>query len=156
MRLVHFTTDTSNAIVYSNSSYSNVGRVENQGVELTYSADVRSMRVKLSAVSQDPRNAQTGVRLARRAKEYGSLDLSSRTGGLEFGGRVFYSGDRLDGGQTLGRYTAVNLYSSLQIAPEWLLRLRLENAFDERYQLVYGYNTPSRGVFLTLQHQPKN
>lgn len=156
MRLVHFTTDTSNAIVYSNSSYSNVGRVENQGVELTYSADYRSMRVKLSAVSQDPRNAQTGVRLARRAKEYGSLDLSSRQGGLEFGGRVFYSGDRVDGGQTLGRYTAVNLYSSLQIAPEWLLRLRLENAFDERYQLVYGYNTPSRGVFLTLQHQPKN
>lgn len=156
LRLVRFHTETTNAIVYATSSYSNVGRVNNEGYELTYAASYQRLRLKLAAVSQDPRNAETGARLARRAKEYGSADVSSQFGRMELGARLIVSGDRPDFGQSLSGYTLFNLYSSLRLAKDWVARLKVENAFDERYQLVYGYNTPPRGVFLSLSYQPLN
>jgi outer membrane cobalamin receptor len=33
--------------------------------------------------------------------------------------------------------------------------VKLENAFDRQYQLASGYNTPGRGIYATLQYQPK-
>lgn len=156
LRVVRFHTETTNAIVYATSSYSNVGRVNNEGYELTYSANYKHLRLKLAAVSQDPRNAETGARLARRAKDYGSADLSTQLGRLELGGRLLVSGDRPDSGQTLSGYTLLHLYASARLTNDWVARLKVENAFDEHYQLVYGYNTPPRGVFLSLNYQPLN
>jgi len=156
LRLVHFESNTHNAIVYANSTYINVGRVENRGLELNYGAQLGEFRVKLSAVSQDPRNAQTGARLARRAKEYGSLDLSSARGRYELGGRLIVSGDRMDGTVRLEPYSVLNLYVGLRLDPQWQIRVRLENALDRDYQLVYGYNTPPRGIFATLRYSPAN
>jgi len=154
LRLVRFSTDTRNAITYTNNTYINIGAVENSGVELNYIAKIKPMMVKFSAVSQDPRNAQTGARLSRRAKEYGSIDLSSAYGSHEFGGRLIISGDRIDGTNHLDPYTVLNLYFSKTLTREWKARFRIENAFDRDYQLVYGYNTPSRGIFAVLQYSP--
>ena len=159
MRLVRFDTTTSNAIIYSssNNSYSNVGRVENTGFEATFSASLQGgVAIKISAVSQDPRDAATGARLSRRAKNYGSVDVSTPVLGYELGVKSLWSGDRLDGSNTLGSYVVTNLYASRSLNSEWKARLKVENAFNEDYQLAYGYNTPPRGVFLSLQYQPKN
>jgi vitamin B12 transporter len=52
-------------------------------------------------------------------------------------------------------YSAVAFYASRKIDNEWTARVKLENAFDREYQLAYGYNTPGRGIYASLQYQPK-
>lgn len=155
-RLVRFDTRTRNAIVYVSNTYSNVGRVENDGMELTYSGALGSTRIRLSAVTQDPRNAVTGQRLARRAQRYGAIEVVQPWAGSEFSARVLASGNRIDAGQELPAYNVVNLGVSRMIRPGWTARLRVENAFNAEYQLVAGYRTPPRGVFLALDYQPRN
>jgi len=67
VRLVRFNTSTDNAIVYANSTHSNVPKVQNTGYELTSNIVLNKYRLRLSAVSQDPKDVQTGLQLARRA-----------------------------------------------------------------------------------------
>ena len=52
-------------------------------------------------------------------------------------------------------YALWSFYASRKIDNEWTARVKLDNAFDRQYQLAYGYNTPGRGIYATLQYQPK-
>jgi vitamin B12 transporter len=56
---------------------------------------------------------------------------------------------------TNSSFIVVNLTASRKLTQEWTGRVKVENAFDEIYQLSHGFNTPPRGVFVTLQYQPK-
>jgi vitamin B12 transporter len=162
-KLVYFETSTSDAIVYKNSSYVNVGEVKNKGWEATLRANWRGHSVKASLVAQDPWNVSDNTALTRRARQYGSLDVSRPFGAYEVGGRVYASGARSDMNYspwpyepvTLSGYTLWSFYASRKIDNEWTARVKLENAFDRQYQLAYGYNTPGRGVYASLQYQPK-
>jgi vitamin B12 transporter len=55
----------------------------------------------------------------------------------------------------LAGYTTWALYAGRKIDKDWTARVKLENAFNRQYELAGGYNTPGRGVFVTLQYQPK-
>lgn len=163
-RLVYFVTSTSNAISYTGSNtcasncYENIGRVENQGVELTSKASVFGYVIKVMAVSQDPWDVSSGVQLQRRAKEYGSIDISKPIRDYDLGVKLYAASERKDTtviNTTLPGYSIWSFYASKKIDQNWIARIRLENAFDRDYQLAYGYNTPSRGLFATLQYQPK-
>jgi vitamin B12 transporter len=156
----HFHTKTKNAISYvdgcMSNCYENIDQFENEGVDLSLVGDAAGWFYKFSAVSQNPKNATTGDRLDKRAKEYAAADLSKRVSGIDWGAKITWSGNRTDvGDKTLQPYTLVDLTASKKLSPEWTGRVKLENAFDEDYQLAYGYNTPPRGVFVTLQYQPK-
>jgi outer membrane cobalamin receptor len=61
----------------------------------------------------------------------------------------------MDGTKTLGSYTVVNFSAAKTLTTDWTGRLKVENAFNEKYQLVNGYDAVPRGVFFTLQYQPK-
>ncbi|NBF18700.1 TonB-dependent receptor, partial [Pseudomonas sp. Fl4BN2] len=55
-------------------------------------------------------------------------------------------------------YGLLNLVGRYQITPDWAVSARVENVTNKNYQLIYRYNTASRGVFFTLswqQHEPK-
>lgn len=157
LRAVYFKTKTKNDFEWetSNSRINNILKTENEGVELALSGAAAGWGYKLSAVAQDPKNAESGSRLARRAKEYGSIGLTKTALGIDWGSNLLWSGNRMDGSKTLVSYTAVNLTASKKLTREWTGRVRVENAFNEIYQLVHGFNTPPRGVFVTLQYQPK-
>jgi vitamin B12 transporter len=81
--------------------------------------------------------------------------------GVDWGANVIWSGNRTDSHIVTfapvsnSSYSVVNLTAAKKLTPEWTGRVRVENAFNENYQLVHGYNTPQRGVFVTLQYQPK-
>ena len=100
-------------------------------------------------------NEVTQKSMERRAKNYGSLDISRSLGLYEAGVRLYASGERPDSLRTLAGYSLWSFYASRKIDDNWTARLRLENAFDKQYQLAYGYNTPGRGLFATLQYSPK-
>jgi len=51
-------------------------------------------------------------------------------------------------------YTLLHLTARYQISKGLFVAARLENAFDEEYRLVNGFNTAPRGVFVTAGWQP--
>ena len=161
LRAVYFKTETKNDFEWKNSQINNIAKTENEGVELGLSGAAAGWGYKLSAVAQDPKNAQSGARLARRAKEYGSIGLTKTAMGVDWGANVIWSGNRTDShvvtfaSVSNSSYSVVNLTAAKKLTPEWTGRVRVENAFNETYQLVHGFNTPQRGVFVTLQYQPK-
>ncbi len=158
-RAVYFQSHTNNAIGFDqNYNAANVGETENKGVEFMARANWRAHTLKLSAVVQDPWNVSTSSPLGRRARHYGSLDVSRPWGAYEVGSLMYASGSRKNSdydSNMLGGYAVWSFYVSRAIDTEWTARLKLDNAFDRQYQLAYGYNTPGRGVFATLQYRPK-
>jgi vitamin B12 transporter len=159
-RLVFFETLTDDAIVPNANftSYSNVGRVENKGVEGTVRTQWMGNSVRISVVSQDPVNKVTNTQLARRATNYGSFDVSRLVSSYEVGARLYLSGRRKNSDfdqYTMAGYSVWTIYATRKLDSEWTARFKLENAFDKKYQMAYGYDTPARGVFITLQYQPK-
>jgi vitamin B12 transporter len=163
-RLVYFNTSTANAISYTGTGscasgcYENIGKVENSGFELSSKLTLSGYILKLSAVNQDPWDVSNNRQLQRRAKQYGSVDVSQVIGSYDLGVKLYGSAERKDttgGTGTLSGYSIWSFYASKKIDKEWTVRLKLDNAFDRDYQLAYGYNTPGRGAFVTLQYQPK-
>ena len=160
VRAVYFETLTDDAITPNDawSAYSNVGRTENKGIEAMLNTQWSGNRLRVSLVSQDPKNLSTGFALARRARNYASVDISRMVAGYELGAKVYGADERKDSpydSVMLAGYSVWSFYSSKQIDSEWTLRARVENAFDRQYQLASGYNTPGLGAFVTLQYQPK-
>jgi vitamin B12 transporter len=95
---------------------------------------------------------------ARRAKTYGSLDISRPLAGYDIGVKLYASGERKDSPYSstmLGGYSVWSFYASRKIDERWTARVRLENVFDKQYQLASGYNTPGRSLFATMQYSPK-
>lgn len=159
-RIVYFQTQTKDAISYGGApSYalSNIGKVQNEGIEASARVIWGGHSLKASYVHQDPWNVSDDKPMARRAREYGSLDFSRTIQMYDLGAKVYASGSRADGAteNTLRGYTLWTLYASKKIDNEWTARVKLENLFDRQYQLAYGFNTPGRGIYATLQYQPK-
>ena len=161
VRLVAFRTRTTDAIFYPPWPQPpvNIGRVENEGVELSGRYRWGRQSLRASLVSQDPWNVSDNSRLARRARLYGSLEVARTLHeGAEAGIRWQASGDRLDStftGAVLPGYSVVSLFASYRMTPVWTLRLKMDNVFDREYELVRGYQTAGRSVFATLTYQPR-
>jgi vitamin B12 transporter len=158
VRAVYFQTNTKDALTPNAyyDSYTNVGEVQNKGLELTSRTQWLGNSIKGSLVSQKPFNLTDDKLLDRRARLYGSVDVSRMVGGYELGSKLYASGERPDGTHTLTGYALVSLYVSKKIDKDVTLRLRLDNAFNRDYQLAYGYNTPGRSVMATLQYSPSH
>jgi vitamin B12 transporter len=154
--LNYFSTETKNEFGYGNDYKPyNIAKTENDGFELTLDGAIADINYKVSSVFQDPRNGETNDRLARRAKEYGAVEISKSAFGIDWASQINWSGNRTDPTADLDSYTIVNLTAAKKLAPEWTARVKLENAFDEDYQLAYGYDAVPRGVFFSIQYQPK-
>ena len=159
-RLVRFRGESTDAIVYRSDTfdYQNIN-VENQGWESYTRLALGKVDVKISLTAQDPRNVTVAnTRLARRSRTFGAIDLMVNEGQLSYGGRLYSTGSRKDSdfnAVVLEPYTTLDLFSRFRLAPEWYLGARLENAGNATYQLANTYATPRRGLFLSLQYQPR-
>jgi vitamin B12 transporter len=158
-RMVYFKTTTQSAIGYdTNYAAVNIGETRVDGVEANVRTNWRGHRIKLSLVKQDPWSVTDHEPLGRRARHFGSADISRPWMGYEVGARFYAAGERKDSHYNthmLAGYSTWAFYASRKIDNAWSARVKLENAFDRQYQLAYGYNTPGRGIYATLQYQPK-
>ena len=109
---------------------------------------------RLSMTSQDPQNEITHQALARRAKTLAQAGLSQSLGNWDVGMQVRHSGARTDEANLLAAYTLLDLTAARMLTPELRLNFRLENATNQNYQSIYGYNMPKRGVFVGLRWAP--
>lgn len=160
LRAVYFNSQTHDAIVYANTppyALSNIGAVTNKGFEMSARGRFYGLNFKGSWVIQDPWNVTDNTQLARRAKEYGQVDVSKTMNGHDLGARFYSSGKRTDGATTniLPSYGLLSLYTSQRLTDQWIARFRIDNVLDKSYQLAYGFITPGRTVMATLQYMYK-
>ena len=143
-----------------NFTRTNIAKAKNQGVEMALAgqwtmAGVGAQQWRLSLTSQDPQNETTHTALARRAKTLVQAGLNQKLANWDAGVQLRYVGARTDATQTLAVYTLLDLTASRVLTPELRLNLRIENASNVNYQTIYGYNMPSRGLFVGLKWTPK-
>jgi vitamin B12 transporter len=137
----------------------NIAKARNQGLELALSGQWHvpgwgAKQWRFSMTSQDPQNEVTQQALSRRAKTLVQAGLSQSIGNWDTGLQMRYNGARADDSNTLAAYTVLDLTASRALTPELRVNLRLENATNESYQSIYGYNMPKRGLFVGLRWAP--
>lgn len=132
----------------------NVARARIEGVEAAWRFDGERWFTRAAATWQDPRDLDTDERLLRRARENFTLALGRRIGPHVLALDVLAAGERLDFGfpapVRLPAYVVASLSTRLALPGGWRLTARVENLFDEQYELANGYNTPDRSAFVTL------
>ncbi|MCT7324953.1 TonB-dependent receptor [Ralstonia sp. CHL-2022] len=163
VRVTAFETDYSNLITAVcdadfNCSAANVNRARVKGLETSYRGSIYGVDLRASFTMQNPQDLSANQLLSRRARHFGSVSAYKTFGPFSAGVEWNAAGDRQDSTKTLGGYGLLNLVGRYQITPDWAVSARVENVTNKNYQLIYPYNTASRGVFFTLswqQHEPK-
>jgi len=165
VRVVAFDTRYQDAITFDVQTFTvrNVRKASVNGIESSYSGQLAGFDLRAALTFQDATEQEPGgqeLPAIRRAKRYGSLAAYRGLGRLRLGGELIASGVRPDTNIVSGArlsdagYSVVNLTARYEIDKRLFIGARLSNALDEKYQLVNGFNTPRRGVFLTAGWQP--
>ncbi len=134
----------------------NVDRARIEGAEAAWEYYSAPWRARVSAIHQDPRNVTTGERLLRRAENSLTIAATRTVGPVDLGLDLLASGDRKDYGYpepgTLSSYVLLNLTARWRATPSLTVAARLENALNEQYELADTYNTPDRGLYVTVSY----
>jgi vitamin B12 transporter len=139
----------------------NVAEARTRGVEAGYDYSGDHWSLHAEAALQDPENKETGETLLRRAKQNYTLSAVREFGRFDLGMDVLAAGERKDFNYagtavvTLDSYVLVNLTAGWRLTDALSLRARLENVFDEDYELADGYNTAGFGAFVSLRYAPQ-
>ena len=153
-----FDRKTRNLIDYDlvNWNYYNIGKARAKGLELGMQVhDWQGFDVALSYTYLDATNALTGAQLPRRTKNNMLVSIDKRwdvngVGGLRLGGELRVGGGRWDDAANSLRVegnTVVNLRGSYAVTRNVEVYARLDNAFDEHYEVVRLYGTPGRSAY---------
>jgi vitamin B12 transporter len=166
LRVVWFDTEYEDAIVLDQFFIpQNVQTAANEGIETSYSGVLAGIDLRASLTFQDPveqdRTNQPPQQALRRAKRLAALAAHRSFGAWRLGAEWRYSGERRDQSITDSTvtvfepaYSVLNLMVRYQLSKNLYFGARLENALDEDYRLVNGYNTAPRGIFLSAGWQP--
>lgn len=161
MRVTAFQTRYTNLIESTEvgSSYDyiaeNVGHAKVQGVETSWSGQIGLTDVRASFTVQNPEDLDDDTDLSLRARRFLSLSASRAIDRWRVGGNWVVSAQRNDEGTNLGGYGVLNLTARYNITKSWYVVGSLDNVFDKRYEMVYTYNTPGRGAYVTLGWSPQ-
>ncbi|QJD99415.1 TonB-dependent receptor [Massilia forsythiae] len=133
----------------------NVNHALLEGLTLSAATRLAGIDLRASADLQDPRDETTNKQLARRSKRHAAVSANYTAGQVDSGVELQASGRRFDdaaNNNRLGGYGLLNLYGTWNLAPEWSLLLRLENAADKRYELARNYGTAGRTWFAAIRY----
>jgi vitamin B12 transporter len=161
-----FRNDISDLIEFVTLSYDpfagenrNVAQARIEGIEATWAYAGGGWQARVEAIYQDPRNRQDDSVLLRRARESLTLSLARALGPVVLGFDMLATGDRKDFGYpqpvTLDGYVLANLTAQWQATDSLALVARVENLLNSQYELASTFNTPDRGVYLTLRYAPQ-
>ncbi len=131
----------------------NVERARIDGIEAAWNYDGEKWATRATAILQDPEDRTTDERLLRRAEENFTVGVLRRIGAHELGMDLLYAGDRVDFGQEpMSAYWLANLSASIAFGERWKMLARVENLFDEDYEVANGFNTMGQSFFVALRY----
>ncbi|MFM1783697.1 MAG: hypothetical protein RIS14_1450 [Pseudomonadota bacterium] len=139
-----------------NNQAINIQQARISGAEAELSGTAGAWQWRTQGTWTQAVNETTGNALLRRPKTKGLIDVRYRfNGGTELGLEVSGAGKRPDFGGVLPGYGRIDMIASWPMADRWRLEGRLENLADRNYQLVDGYATTGRSLFLRLNYLPE-
>ena len=139
-----------------NCAPQNIADATLEGITLELQALVQETTVKGSVDFARPYDNATGNLLPRRARRYGTLDVTHAFGPLQAGAQVVASSARYDdAGDTrrMGGYAIVNLNAEYALAPHWALFAVAGNIFNKHYELSADYNTVGANLFAGVRYR---
>ncbi len=138
--------------------YQNVKQVRLQGMTFMATTQFHDLHVSASYDRLDAKNTDTGKSLVRRADNTFKLAADTRWQNWQMGSEWQWVDKRFDDTENktvMPSFHLINLWVQRQIDKDYSLLLRLNNAFDQSYQLANNYYTSGRNVLVGLQWQPK-
>jgi vitamin B12 transporter len=139
-----------------NDRYVNLGETAYEGVELTGFIDLTDdLRLTGAYSYTDARDEITGARLGRRPYNAANLGLLWDDGG-PFTATVtaIYNGEELDrdgSAQTVDDWFRVDVAAAYDLTETVEAYGRVENLFDEDYEVIRGYGTPGVSAIVGLR-----
>ena len=138
--------------------YGNTGLATYTGLTLSGGTQWAGVNLGGSLDLMRPRNADTGLRLARRAQTQATLTANKAVGGWRLGGELQHVGNRFNDAanrQAMPGYTVAHLTASTDLSRDWRLLARVDNLTDKDYESVKGYATAGRTFYLGLSWSPR-
>jgi vitamin B12 transporter len=160
--LTYFNRKSSNLISFSFVTFQseNIERVKSEGVEFelalkpTSNLDVQANYSLTNARIRTP-GAQFGNRLALRPRDSANISVDWKTPWrASIGGSLSLIGDSFDNQANTVRldgYVLAGLRAALPIGGKFELYGRIENLFDQRYEIVSGYGTYGRNAHVGVR-----
>jgi len=133
----------------------NVNRARIRGTTLAAGHQAGIWRADFEWTHQDPRDADTGNLLVRRARNHGRVGAAVDIGPVRAGADFHASDARFDSAANLaadrmGGYGVLTLHAHYAFNPELGIGVRILNATDKRYEIAQGYNTAPRQYVLSV------
>ena len=136
----------------------NVGRARLQGVTLAASQRWRGFDAHLGVDLLDARDADTGIRLTRRAAHQESLGIDYDDGPWRFGVAALFVASRPNNGPgpndvtVLGGYGTLDLRAARRLDKSWRVEAKLLNALGHQIEPVRDYRGLGRQAWIGLRY----
>ncbi len=156
MMLALFSTRIDDLIAFEGAGFQaiNVDKSSVRGAEIEHAVVLGQWQVTNALTLQRARNETTDKPLVLRPDKKLSTFIERNLGAGSVGAEIILSSDRRDvGGAELPGYGLVNLAGRHSLNRMLTLEGRLENLFDKKYQLIDGFNTPDRSIYVTLRYR---
>ncbi len=137
------------------------GKSRRQGVELAATLDLMNGFTTTTTYTYTDASDPDGQDEVRRPKHSGSLNAAYTfyEERARLFGEVTFNGKMQDTAYTppaprwvaMDEYVLVNIGGSFKFNDKVEAYTRIENLFDEKYEEVFGYNTPGRTAFIGLK-----
>ncbi|HYR05227.1 MAG TPA: TonB-dependent vitamin B12 receptor [Gallionella sp.] len=142
----------------------NIDSARLSGLEGEVQAHFADCDVGGTLTLQDPRQtsgANQGKLLSRRATEAMRIEAAHSFGAYRLAGSLYAEGRRFDdlantAARRLGGYGLLDVRAEYRIARDWLMQGRIDNLLDKKYETAQFFNQPGRGLYFTLNYQPRN
>jgi vitamin B12 transporter len=129
----------------------NTARARLQGATLAAAQRWGGLDLRATVDLLDATDADTGVRLARRAAHQETLAADYAAGAWSVGASILDVGSRPDAGVVLGGYALVDLRATWRFLPQWRLEAKLLNALDHRVEPLRDYQGLGRQAWLGVR-----
>ncbi|MBC7348570.1 MAG: TonB-dependent receptor [Candidatus Aminicenantes bacterium] len=140
---------------YFGSGYQNLGRARSRGLEASLEANLlRNIKLGAGWTHLRATDLDSGSQLLRRPENTLHLRLNLTRQSLSLVAELNHIGPRLDLDYSsypprtaeLRAATLANLFLSYELKAPLTLFLHVENLFNTRYELIYGYGSPGTTI----------
>lgn len=154
-RLSAYRSDIDDLISFAGPNFQavNINKAEITGVEAEFVAAIGQWQWRIQGAWTRALDEATDSQLLRRPELSGQFDLGyTFDNRFRLGAELGAFGERPDFDGDLPGYTRLDLVAVWPVSANWRIEGRLENLTDRDYELVSGYNTPGRSVFLRINY----
>ncbi|TKF18801.1 TonB-dependent receptor [Vibrio genomosp. F6] len=159
--VTYYNNEADNLIIWYQGSpwYAENVDAKLKGIEISAGFDTGFIHHTIVAEYKDHKDSR-GNKLAKRADENYKWLLDAYYEDVEFNLTYLYTGERLGNpdetnisGNMLPSVSLWDVSVGYWISPELVVRGKIDNLTDEKYQTSLGYNAPERRFFTNLSYQ---